>query len=242
MRAHAAVAWAGPGAALSGLAALASWGYAPLPIDAIDVVVPAGGHRAGPSWLRVRSLSAPYRTIVLEPALAIVEPELAVVLAYGRLPQDDRASFIYGAMQRKVVITQRLEVMLATVPRVTDRKELERRVARIATGAESYLEELAMADVLTGAGFEGLVFQHKFRVNGVSYRVDAFHPASLTVFELDGRDHATPHRRQYDLTRDAQLAAIGVQTVRYTFDDVVKRAKSCRANALSVIGIRLARA
>lgn len=238
MRAHAAVAWAGPGAALSGQAALAVWNYAPLPIDVIDVVVPAGGHRTGPDWLRVRSLSAPYRTIVLEPAMAIVESEMALVLAYGRLPRDDRPSFVYGALQRNLVTAQRLQVLLNAVPRVRFRKELARRLELINAGAESYLEELAMADVLRGAGFEGLVFQHRFRVEGVGYRVDAFHPPSLTVFEFDGRDHDKPDQRARDVLRDARLAALGILTVRYTFKTIADRAQWCRANALSVIDSR----
>jgi len=174
--------------------------------------------------------------------MAVVEPELALVMSYGRLPRDDRPSFVYGAIQRKVVVAQRLQAMLNSVPRVQFRKELARRVSRIAAGAESYLEELAMADVLRGAGFEGLVFQHRFRVDGVGYRADAFHPPSLTVFEFDGREHDKPESRAYDVTRDARLAALGILTVRYTFKGVATRADWCRENALAVIASRSGKA
>jgi len=238
MRAHAAVAWAGRGAALSGLAALAARRYAPIEVEVIDVVVPKGGHRTGPDWIRVRSLSIPFATTLFAPAMPVAEPELALALAYGTVPAAARASYVHGAVKRGIVSPARLAAVLGSLPRVKYRGELAQRMNRIVAGAESYLEERAMADVLSGPGFEDLVFQHSLRVNGARYRVDALHLPTLTAFEFDGRDHAKPQRRQYDVARDAALATIGIQTVRYTFDDVTKRAKECRDNALAIIAVR----
>jgi very-short-patch-repair endonuclease len=238
MRAHAAVAWAGPRAALSGQAALAAWQYAPIPVGVIDVVVPAGGHRRGPSWLRVRSLTAPYRTFTVAPNTALVDPALALTLGYGSLPPRERANFVHGAIHRGLTTAGELETVLSTLPRVRDRAELAQRVQLIAAGAESYLEERAMSAVLRGKAFSEFVFQHRVRINGVSYRIDAFHPPTLTAFEMDGAGHGEPAQRQYDVTRDAAIAAIGMLTVRYTFNDIISRPRWCQSNALEVIAAR----
>lgn len=238
MRPHAAVAWAGPGASLSGQAALAAWRYAPLPVDVIDVVVPAGGHRRGPDWLRVRSLTAPFRVVTLAPTTALAAAPLALCLAYGSLPLRDRASFVHGAVNRGIVTVAELEDVLASISRVRCRAELAARLARIAAGAESYLEEVAMTDVLHGPEFADVVFQHRFRVDGLLCRVDALHVATLKAFEMDGGGHGEPAQRQKDVSRDAVLATIGVQPVRYTHHDITTRPAWCRANALQVIETR----
>ena len=240
MRARAAVAWAGPGAALSGLAALAAWGYAPLPIELIEVLVPPGGHRRGPTWLQVRTLSAPIRSSVWSPATSIVTPSLALVMAYGSIPARDRATFVHGTVRARIVDARELGAELARLPRVAGRAELAQRTALIAKGAESYLEERGMADIFRGAGFADVLFQHKIVARGFKYRLDVFHPPSRTAFEMDSAGHHGSERaRQYDVARDATLATLGVLTVRYTYQDIIQRPGWCRDTAREVIEARI---
>ena len=49
-----------------------------------------------------------------------------------------------------------------------------------------------MTDVFRGAAFKDLTFQHRLRVRGVGYRLDAVHLPTRTVFELDGGGHGKP--------------------------------------------------
>lgn len=220
MRAHAAVAWAGPGAALTGLAALAARGFAPWPVDTIDVVVPAGGHKRGPEWIRVRSLSAPFDAYLMAPNTRITSSELAVALAYGNVAPRDRARLVHGAIRAGVTSVDALQQASATLPRFRARPEFDQRMRRIAAGAESYLEERGMADVFRGAKLSGVKFQHRVRVRGEVFRVDAVHLPTKTVFELDGREgHDGPTDRQKDIRRDGLLATLGHLTVRWTYFD-----------------------
>lgn len=238
MRSRAAVAWAGSGAALSGLAALAAWGFAPRPPEVIDVVVPAGAHRSGPEWLRVRSLSVPYQHHTWAPKTALVSPSLALILAYGTVPERDRAQLVYGAARARLVDAARLEHTLAGLPHVAARASLATRIARLEAGAESYLEERGMAKVFRGQAFDDLVFQHRLRVRGIPFRLDALHVPTLTAFELDGGTHDEPDVRQRDVTRDGLIATLGYLTVRYTYNDVTSRPGWCRELAREVIATR----
>ena len=239
MRARAAVAWGGQGAALSGLAALAAYGFAPWPVDVIDLVVPQGRHKSGPSWLRVRSMSTPFDTRVWVPSTAIVEPSLAVVIAHGLSAPNRRAQLVHGAIRTRLVDVQRLEGELKREGRLRGRKELTHRLALVRKGAESYLEEQGMAHVFRGAEFAGLIFQHAMVVEGKAYRVDAYDPATQTAFELDGyADHGGKEHRQRDVTRDAMLATVGVLTVRFTYEDITLRAGWCQAVVRAVLAQR----
>lgn len=239
MRARAAVEWAGRGAALSGLAALAAYGFAPWPVETIDVVVPKGRHKRGPSWLRVRSLSAAFDTRVWVPSTAVVEPSLAVVMAHGMSASSRRAHVVHGAIHAGLVDVPKLERELTRASRLPGRADLARRLLLAGRGAESYLEEQAMVDVFRGVEFAGLVFQHEMVVEGRRYRIDAYDPVSRTAFELDGyAKHGTKEHRQRDVTRDAMLAKVGVLTVRFTYDDVTLRAAWCREVMLAAISQR----
>jgi hypothetical protein len=53
--------------------------------------------------------------------------------------------------------------------------------------------------------------------------VDAFHPATGTVVELDSRAFHGPDRYQPDRTRDQRLAALGYVTLRFTWEDIDRR-------------------
>lgn len=121
------------------------------------------------------------------------------------------------------------------MPRVKRRAELARRVARIARGAESYLEEWAMIRVFNTVEFSHLIPQFKVRVNGREYRFDLYDADTRTAIELDGaRFHSDVEARRRDIRRDADIASIGVLTVRFSYLDLMNRAEWCR-NTLSAI-------
>ncbi len=239
MRARAAARWAGPGAAVAGLAAMAVFGYTPCPISEIDLVVPWGqSQRKSPDWLKVRRLTVPARTAVWSPRTAVLLPSFALALAYASIPESQRASFVHGAVRAGLVDASSLLDALNALPRVTGRAELLRRVGHIGKGAESYLEERGMARVFRGGAFADLTYQHRLRVRGNAYRLDAVHLPTRTIFELDGGGHGEPDQRQKDVTRDGILATMGYLTTRFTFEDVTKRADWCRELAREVIELR----
>jgi len=243
MRAHAAVHWAGPGAAVTGLPALAVRGVAPAPIDFVQVAVPAWRHRTGPTWLRVRSLTMPYATSTWSPRTEVTMPDLALVLGYGAVASRYRSKLLYGSLRANLVSPTELRELAESLTRVPAKRELIARLKRIEAGAESFLEERAMSEILRGAVFADIIFQHRVRVRGERARIDAFHPATLTAIEFDSAEHhGEPENRQSDVNRDALLASIDIETLRFTYLDVMTRPQWCRELILEVIATRANRA
>jgi very-short-patch-repair endonuclease len=239
MRARAAVRWGGKGAALSGLAGLAAWRFAPVPVETVQIVVPAWHHRTGPPWLRVRSLTMPFGTSTWSPGTALSSPALSLVLAYGTLPSPHRSEVLYGAIRAGLTTAKESLDLSKGLTRIPAKRELVSRLANIAAGAESYLEERAMGDVCTGPEFADIVFQHRVRVRGRSFRIDAFHPPTLTAIEFDGKErHEKPEHRLADIERDALLSSIGLVTVRFPYKDVTERPSWCRDLILDVLSHR----
>jgi hypothetical protein len=239
MRSRAAVEWAGPGAALTGVAALAAFGYAPIPFDLIHVAVPAGCHRSGPPWIKVRSLTMPFQTATWVPVTQMTMPDLALVLGYGAVPPHRRASYVHGAMRRGLGTAASVRDLAETLTRIPAKRELIQRLRHIVAGAESFLEERGMETVFYGAEFAELIFQHRIRIRGEGFRIDAFHPPSMTAFELDGDGtHDEPPDRKRDIRRDALLATIGIATVRLARASVLEKPEWCREIALEAMQSR----
>jgi very-short-patch-repair endonuclease len=237
MRSRAAVEWAGPGAALTGLAALAAYGYAPLPFELIQVAVPAGGHRTGPPWIRVRSLTMPFAKATWRPTTQLTLPALAMVLGYGHVPAQRRATFLYRAIGKGLVTPTEASEVAGVLTRIPAKKELLERLKYAHAGAESYLEERGMATIFRDV--EGIVFQHRLRVRGEGFRIDAFHLPTMTAFELDGDEtHGDPVDRKRDIRRDALLATIGIQTIRFARETALENPAWCRDVALETIDTR----
>lgn len=100
-------------------------------------------------------------------------------------------------------------------------------------------EHLADNSVLNAPGLRGFERQVVLRVAGRGYRVDAFDVESRTAIEFDGaKYHSDDRARRRDLERDVDLASIGVQTLRFTFEDVADRPSWCRDQILRTIATR----
>ena len=63
---------------------------------------------------------------------------------------------------------------------------------------------------------------HRQKVIG-PYIVDFYISQAKIVIELDGFQHYEPEHRQMDAARDAYLAALGLQVLRYSNADVRER-------------------
>ncbi len=68
--------------------------------------------------------------------------------------------------------------------------------------------------------------------------VDAFHPATGTVVELDSRTFHGPDRFQPDRTRDQRLAALGYVTLRFTWEDLERRPDQVWARIRQTLAVR----
>jgi very-short-patch-repair endonuclease len=98
----------------------------------------------------------------------------------------------------------------------------------------SYLERL-LERVLADPRVPSSAREHPFQLNGFSARVDAYVPEWGIVVEADGRRwHARQAEFESDRRRDNELAALGVQVLRFTYSMLRNEPECCLANLLEV--------
>ncbi|WP_144276320.1 endonuclease domain-containing protein [Demequina sp. NBRC 110053] len=154
----------------------------------------------------------------------------AIAQAYGDLTESERSDALFGSVTRKLCTVRELRDALAAMPRVKARRELVARIEAVEAGAESWLEERALKDALTGRPFDSLIRQHRIVVEGQAFRLDMYDPFTRTAIEADSfRWHAGDQQRLRDIRRDALLATIGIQTIRLSSRDLIENADWCRA-------------
>lgn len=234
-RARAALVWAGDQAALADDSALHAWGLTAAPPATVTVAVPLAQRRRCPPWLRARRIGIvnPLREVE---GMATLDPAESIVRGYHLVREPD---LIYQAVRTGLASAQELADALERVPRVSQLRALRRHIDAALSGAESFLEERGLTEIFAGPDFEGLVRQQVVIVGGVASRLDVFDPETLTAFELDGaRFHDTPAARARDVHRDARLASVGIQTVRFRYQDVIDRPQWCAEMARAVLASR----
>ena len=236
VRAHAAVTWAHPDAALMGAAALANWGLCDPP-EQVCVAVPWGTSRKCPQWLRLRRIEQVPRSLDVN-GLATVALPTALASAFGELARDIREAPIYEAIQRRIVTPDELEHANNQLARMRHRRDFERLLRALRAGAESHLETVSLRSVFHTQEFAGFIRQHRVRAGGNRYQLDMFDPHTRTVVELDGGTHADPRQREYDIARDAALLALGIATARFSFRDITQRPEWCRTIVRRVLTSR----
>jgi very-short-patch-repair endonuclease len=64
-------------------------------------------------------------------------------------------------------------------------------------------------------------------------------PVERVDFELDGTiAHAAPSDRERDLRRDAELAALGILVVRFTYQRLTREPATVRREVLAILASR----
>jgi len=111
----------------------------------------------------------------------------------------------------------------------------------LAGGIDSFLELHATREVFTGPGFPALERHVKVRTSSRVYEADFYHRGARVDIETDGKKfHSDDEARRRDIERDVSLAAAGTLTLRFTFEDIMRRPQWCRAQAIAAINARLA--
>jgi len=228
-RADAVASWLHGVAVLSGASSLYVARVIDEPPRVLDVTVRAStsiGSR--PSWLRVTHASYEPETTVIE-GWTVVDPAMALCQAYGRLPTRERDSLVLRAFQTRRLSPNDVRAALARMPRVKDRRALERVVEASERGAESVLEMHTLNEVFAGSEWGEMVRQHEVATRAGRFRLDMYDAATKTAFEFDGvAYHVDPTRWQHDRNRDAELGAVGILVVRFTSHDLTSSEEWCR--------------
>lgn len=237
-RVDAALLWAGPPAAIGGRAAMRLYDVLPDPPDSIDLVIPRQRHlKAVPRHIRTRRTDFEFVPTQVA-GWSVVPLPMAMCQAFGDLGSD-RAGAVIRPLVSGAVGVEELLWTLDAMPRVRARRELTSVIVQYAAGSESYLEYVAATDVFSGAEFSQLMRQHVLSVHSRRYRVDLFDAATMTAIETDGASfHSSPQAWQSDLNRDADLASLGVLTLRFSYRDLIDNPERCRDRVRAVLRSR----
>jgi very-short-patch-repair endonuclease len=203
-----------------------------------DVLVQHGSHLRAPRWVRLHQTGLP-RTSGNANGVHCVAPERALLDAWRFAVPTARRPLLYEALWARTCSWRQLAAELRRTPRVRARRELEGLLAWFAKGATSPLEVQARRDVFAGRSFRDLEWQASLTVGSRRAVADMLHRAAKVVVELDGaRYHDVPSTWRSDRARDVDLAAAGYVTIRFGWDDIVRRPEWCRMRLIAVLASR----
>lgn len=205
----------------------------------VEVVVTPGGHCPTAPWLRARRRplpdvrGTPRRT-------ASLTREDALVDAWTRGEPRARAGIVYEALWLRIVPPHRVRAAADRLARVPERDRLLALLGDFIEGAQSPGEVLARREVFVAERYRAFERQVKVRVAGRSRVLDMLHRAARVVVEVDGDAyHGGARAVADDRERDAELAAVGFQTVRLSYRDLRDRPEWCRGTVDRVVRGRL---
>lgn len=244
---RAALAYAGPEAALSHLSALRAW-YLPVPAVLPPDVLP--DHVSVPATLRPRAVTPvqfhrsdrlldPDRRVVVRAGLPIVRLERAIVESWPMLRNDARRAPAIVAVRQRMTTPRRIRQALGELPKLRDRRRLHELLDLLEQGCHSELEIWGHLEVFQHPSLPVARGQVPVRVGGRTVYLDRLFDAELVNVELDGRKyHASLTDRERDLRRDTLLAAKGLLVVRYGHDRIVHDPALVRAELREILEVR----
>lgn len=237
-RATAALVWAGPAAALGGTSAAFAHRLVAEEPPTVTLCVPRTTRLRGPEWIRVIQPSVDMARAHAG-GLRVVPPLDAVIQAWSELGTGRGTALILNAVRRERITANALRVRASAYPRIRARRALIALLDPLDDGAESYLEHLAATRVFNTAEFRAFHRQHPVRAGGRTYVLDMYDDSARVAVELDGRAfHGEDASRRRDLERDADLASLGITTIRLTFEDVTGRPEWCRSRVRAALAAR----
>jgi very-short-patch-repair endonuclease len=212
--------------------ALALWGLVAPPEGPVHVAVEAGRSGRGSPGVVL------HRSNDLDDAIRRVEGvrvtcvERAIVDAWGRPGELGRPAVraaAITAVRRRMCRPTDLAYELDRRPQLPARAALAELVRLLADGCQSELEIWGVRHVLRGPGMPRFVQQFRVTVRGEAFSLDAACEEVLLAVEMDGAAwHGSREQRERDIRRDALLATVGWQTLRFGFWPMTNAPDACR--------------
>ncbi|WP_138759353.1 DUF559 domain-containing protein [Modestobacter altitudinis] len=223
--------------------ALALWGLLAPRAGPVHVSVGVGASgRASAGVVRHRGRDVDWHRRRVD-GLPVTSVERSVVDAWGSPGGCDRADLrgsAIAAVRRRMCSPEALEAELALRPRLPGRAELAQLVQLLADGCQSELEIWGCLHVLRAPGMPVFGQQRVVVVAGERFALDAAYDEVLLAVEMDGAAwHGSPEQRERDIRRDALVATIGWQTLRFSYRRLTGAADACRREVQAVHGARL---
>jgi very-short-patch-repair endonuclease len=222
--------------------ALALWGLLPPVEGPVHVSVDVRRSGRGSSGVllhRTRDLPNSIRRVDGLPVSCV---ERAVVDTWGRPAGTSRADLrtaAITAVRQRLCTAQDLARKIDRRPCLAGRAALLELVRLLAEGCQSELEIWGCLNVLRGAGMPTFVLQRPVEVRGERFVLDAACEEVMLAVEMDGAaHHGSRQQRERDIRRDALLATVGWQTLRFGFRRMTSSADACRRDILAAYEVR----
>jgi very-short-patch-repair endonuclease len=229
------------GAVASHRTALALWGLLP-PGGPVHLTVEPGRSNRGSAGVvlhRARDLRDLVRNVG---GLHVTSVERSIVDSWACPDDVDRTAVraaAITAVRRRMCRPQELALELDRRPQLPARRVLGALVRLLAEGCQSELEIWGCLNVLRAPGMPRFTQQHRVTVAGEVFLLDAAYEEVLLGVEMDGAAwHGSRDQRERDIRRDALMATVGWQTVRFSFARLTRSPAECRRDILSAYATR----
>ena len=132
-----------------------------------------------------------------------------------------------------------LEHEVARRPQLPGKAALTRLVRLLDEGCQSELEIWGCLHVLQAPGMPVFSLQHRVVAGGRTFFLDAACEETMLAVEMDGAAwHGSREQRERDIRRDALLATVGWQTLRFSFTRLTASPDGCRQEIVAVHAAR----
>lgn len=227
-RTRAASKWSAPAGALTGVAALWAFGAARRAPAQVSVQLPQALHLQAPPWVRVVRPTLPPE-VLLQQGLRVTPAADALVQAWNDSAGLDAVGIVVATVGRRIVTVSDLAAAAGRRARVRSKRELASLIGDLDGGVTSFLEHWARTKVFPQLEFPELRWQVPVVAAGQPRILDALDPVSRLALEFDGAEyHSGDEARVSDITRDAELAGLGLTVLRFPYSALIGRPQWCR--------------
>jgi very-short-patch-repair endonuclease len=244
VRAEAATSYCG--GALSHRSALAVHGLVH-EVRRLDVTVPSNSRLRSSRWLRIHRSELPYGLMTARGLVATPLPRSLVETwgdAHrangGRHYADLARGAVLRGVQRRLTTVAQLAAEVGARTNLPGRAALAELLRLVDGGSQSWLEIFGLRHILSVPGLPECRRQHRVVLRTGPVLLDAAWPEVLLAVELDGAAfHGSQEARERDLRRDAALAVLGWQTLRFSYRRATSDPAGCRTQIAQTYRRRL---
>jgi hypothetical protein len=213
----AALRYAGPGSAITGLAALRRHGVRVPDHDVITVLVRRGRRRVNGPFVRVSPTARMPEYVCVDGAVEFTMVARAIADAAREVPSfRDFRALLADAVQRRLCKVDVLARELADTPRKQS-GWLRRALAEVADGVRSVAEG-DLRDLIIRAGLPRPMFNARL-FTGADFlaKPDAWWPDAGVAAEVDSREwHLSPEDWAQTVARHDRMIACGILVLHFT--------------------------
>lgn len=242
IRLRAALAFAGPNAALSHLSSASIWRIRAPESQHVHVLTPRTADHRTTNFVVVHrhpSADIPQDLLAHSAGMPAVRPAPTLVDCWALLDRGHRREVVITAVRDGRVSPDDVRRLAEERPLLRGRRELIDLADQLHAGAHSELEIFGLRRVFDHPSLPRARRQFLVVVGGSRYFLDLAWPELKLAVELDGAaHHGSRTQRERDVRRDAALATAGWQVIRVTYARVTNDPDDVRQDLATIIAAR----